>query len=222
MSLNLLTTQELSDMAIANLESYMNQTVPDNDKSFLRVLAVMTAMMLTGLYKYGDERAKQTLAMTASGDDLDTIGEEFDVIRKAATAAVLNITLTGTDDTIIPATATWTGDANGLTYYTSASATIVDGSATMEVTCSDTGVDGDLIADDTLTIVSTVAGLDSSATVSTVEDTGADEESDDEYRARVLFAERATTGGNNAADYKTWAEETEGVVACLPVLRKAQ
>jgi hypothetical protein len=190
------------------------------DKAFLRVLAAMLAMAQTGLYKFGAERAKQNLALTATGADLDLIGSEFSVIRKAAESAVLAATITGTDGTSIPATASFIGDANGVRYYLDASATIAGGSAALSMTAEESGAAGNLQPGDTLTIVSPVAGAAATATVTALSNTGAGEETDAAYRPRVLFAMRATTGGSNAVDHKIWAEGVAGVFRAFPYAGK--
>lgn len=220
MALTILTTQELTDQALANLEAKLNQTAPLNEKAFLRVLAAVQALSDTGLYKFAAERAKQTLALTATGADLDLIGEEFEVIRKPSASAVLTATLPGIESTIIPTTASFVGAPNKVTYFMSASVAVVGGVATLSLTAEAPGVDGNLQIGDTLTIAAQVAGAEQTATVTAVTDTGAEEELDDAYRARILFAERATTGGSNATDHKIWAEEAAGVNRAFPYAGK--
>lgn len=220
MALKILSTQELADQALSNLETALNQTAPLNEKAFLRVLAAVEALTATGLYKFAAERARQTLALTATGSDLDLIGAEFNVIRKPAAAAVLAATLPGLDGTIIPATSSFIGDANKVSYFMSVSVEIIGGFAELSITAEELGVNGNLQVGDTLTIVSPVAGADQTATVTEVTDTGAEEETDEAYRQRVLFAERSTPGGNNTTDYKIWSEGAEGVFRAFPYAGK--
>lgn len=210
MALTILTTQQLADQALANLEASLNQTAPLNEKAFLRVLAAVQALTTTGLYKYASERARQTLAITATGADLDLIGAEFDVIRKPSASAVLTATLPGINGTTVPSSTSFIGAANGVEYFLSASVLTIGGVATLSMTAETPGVNGNLQVSDTLDIVSPVAGMEQTATVTAVTGTGAEEETDAAYRARVLFAERSVTGGGNATDYKIWAEGTEG------------
>lgn len=220
MSIKILTTKELSDQNLAGLEGAIGQTSPIADKAFLRVLAAVLALGHTGLYKYAAERAKQNLAQTATGSDLDLIGAEFDVTRKASETAVIEATVTGLDETIISATSSFIGDANGVRYYVDSSVEIVGGTATISLTAEVSGVAGNLQIGDGLTIVSPVAGLASTATVSTLVTTGAENETDAVYRPRVQFAMRATTGGSNATDHKIWAEEIAGVSRAFPYAGK--
>lgn len=210
MALTIPTTQELADQTLARMESALGQTSPINEKAFLRVLAAMEAMVTTGLYKFAAERSKQTLALTATGSGLDLIGNEFSTPRKLAVGAVLTATLPGINGTVIPSSSEFIGGANGVRYFMSDSPTVTGGVATLTLTAESPGVIGNLQASDVLTIVSQVAGATTVATVTAVVTTGADGETDAAYRPRVLFAERAVTGGGNATDHKIWAEQVEG------------
>ena len=216
MALKIPTTQELVDQALANLEAAIGQTAPINEKAFLRVLAALEGLTETGLYKFAAERARQNLALTATGDDLDLLGAEFNTIRKPAEATVLTATLPAITGTIIPATASFIGDANGVRYFVDTLIEAVAGIATLSMTAETGGTIGNLQVGDTLTIVSAVAGAEQTAAITSVDNTGADTETDCAYRPRVLFAMRATTGGSNTTDHKIWAEEVAGVFRAFP------
>lgn len=218
--LNIPTTQTVKDRNLANLESNLNQTSPLADKAFLRILAAMEAMNHTELYKYAVERVLQNLALTATGDDLDIIGQEFSIIRKVAEAAVLNISLPATNGTVIPASVDFMGDSNQVRYFPDAGAIAAGGAAIFKVTAENVGVAGNLDVGDTLSIGTQVAGAETTATITTVDNIGTEEETDTAFRARILTAIRATTGGGNAADYKAWAEEVAGVFAAYPYAGK--
>lgn len=220
MALKIPTTQELSDQNLANFEGQLGQTAPLQERAFLRVLAAVLALAETGLYKFAAERAKQNLALTATGADLDIIGAEFETPRKLAESAVITATVTGTDGSNIPATASFIGDANGVRYFVDASAVISGGVASLSMTAETSGAAGNLQAGDTLTIVSPLAGISTTATVDSLDNMGADEETDAAYRPRVLFAMRAPTGGSNATDHKIWAEEAAGVRRAFPYAGK--
>ncbi len=216
MSIVIPTTEAIKDRNLANLESAMNQTSPLNDKAFLRVLAAVEALMHTELYKYGVERALQTLAISASGADLDRIGNEYSVARKPAEAAVLTIQLPGTNGTVIPATIDYVGDSNKVRYFPESSVTVTGGYATSNVTAEVTGVVGNLQVSDIMTISTQIAGAQTVATVTAIINTGAEAETDDAYRQRILNAIRATAGGGNATDHKIWAETVAGVAQAYP------
>lgn len=214
------STQELAEQHLSGLEGAVSQRSPLNNKAFLRVLSVVLALAHRGVYKVGEERSKQNLALTATGTDLDLIGEENGVPRKGAEAAAVTVTIPAADDITVPITATFIAALNGQLYTVNGPAVGVLGSATVSLTCTTLGAVGNLQPGDTLNIVSPLPGVGAIATVDTVDNVGAEEEEDDEYRLRVLFAIRATKGGGNANDYKTWAEGVAGVVRAFPYAGK--
>ena len=126
-------TAELAANALAAYEGKLAQTAPVNDRAFLRVLASVQAALSTGNYKLAAERALQTLAITADGDDLKLIGENFGVEFKPATAAELTVTLPATDGTVITTLNAFIGDANGVRYVPQTAATATGGAATLSL-----------------------------------------------------------------------------------------
>ena len=204
MAFDIPTTQEIKDRNLANLESQLGQTAPINDKAFLRVLATLEAAGETSLYRLGIDRAMQCLALTATGAGLDIVGQEFGIIRKPAEAAILTITLPGDNGTVIPATVDYVGDSNKIRYFPESSVIITGGVATSNVTAETLGVIGNLNVSDTMTISFQIAGATTIATVAVVVNIGAEEETDDAYRQRVLAAERIATGGGNNGDHKAY------------------
>lgn len=220
MSLQILTTQEIKDQNLSNLESNIGQEAPITDKAFLRVLAAMEAMSNTPLYKYAAERAKQNLALTATSIDLDNLGIEYGIIRKAAEAAVLTATIPGTNGTIIPINTDFSGDSNGVRYFTDAQVTVAGGIGTISLTASEEGISGNLQVSDTLSIGTQISGLETTATVTVVDNLGTEEETDDEYRIRILDEIRGDGGGGNAFDYRQWSQEVAGVLRAYPIAGK--
>lgn len=220
MALSIPTTKELADQNLSRLESAIGQTAPINEQAFLRVLAVLEAMMGTSLFKYAAERARQNLAITATGTDLDRLGSEYDTTRKLSASTVLTATLPAITGTTIPATASFIGAANGIRYFLDYAVTAVEGVATLSLTAEVPGTVGNLQVTDVLTIVSPVAGAGQTAAVTAIATTGADPETDAAFRPRVLFAMRATTGGSNATDHKIWAEAVPGVLRAFPFAGK--
>ena len=220
MALNIPTTAEIKARNVSNLEAALSQKAPANEKSFLRVMAVIQALNYTELYKFAAERTLQNFAMTATGEDLERIGQEFGVTRKVAESAVLIVTLPATTGTVIPAGTAFTGESNGILYLSDYAVTAELSVAILSLTATEQGVIGNLVAGDTLTISSQVSGAENIATVTSVSNTGAEIEAIETYRARVLFRIRATLGGGNATDYKVWGEGVAGVYRIYPYAGK--
>jgi hypothetical protein len=216
MSFNIPTLQELYRNHLSRLETALGQESPLNDKSFLSVLAKTEAGQDIGLFKYASDRARANLALTARNTDLDNIGRDLGVIRRTAQAAVLEAELTATDGTVIPTTADFIADANGLRYRPVESVTASGGVAVLDLLCVESGSSGNLADGDELQISSQIAGAQTVATVTDTLTLGVEKESDADYRPRVLFAQRAITGGANATDYKIWSEAVIGVRRAFP------
>lgn len=216
MPITIPTTQEITDQNLANIEARLNQTTPASDRAFNAVLAVMEALAYTSLYKYAADRSLAAYVMTAQGEDLDNWGAEYAVPRKTAVAAVLVLTLTGTNATVIPAGTVFVADANFAQYISQAEVTIAAGTCAPVVAAVEPGTSGNLTPGDTLVLVNQIAGASGVPVVASTTTTGADAESDDAYRVRVLDVQRAQGGGGNSADYRNWAQAVAGVVRCFP------
>jgi uncharacterized phage protein gp47/JayE len=210
------TTAEQTAINLTNFEAKLNQTSPLADQAFQRVLAGMEGLAFTTLFKFAIERALQNLVLTATKEDLDILGIEAGVIRKVAESAQHTQTIPGVNGTIIPINTDFIGDSNGVRYFSDAQVTVIGGIATINVTAAESGVVGNLQVSDTLSISTQIAGVDNQATVTVLNTIGAEEETDDAYRLRVLNALRTTLGGGNSEDYKAWSEEVAGVFRAFP------
>lgn len=216
MSISIPTSDEIYEAAIAYYEAKLGQDAPVTPKAFLRILAQVQRMIITGLYKLAAERYLQNLVLTASGDDIERLGEEYGVTRQDAVPAELVLTCTGTNGVDIPAGTVFIGDANSLRYYTQALVTISGGTAAPTVTCYTAGVDGQLEATDTLTLSSPITGINNSAVVASVSVDGVDQEDEEVYRRQVLDEIQTTGGGSNLADFRNWAQETPNINRAFP------
>jgi uncharacterized phage protein gp47/JayE len=214
MALSIPTTQQIADTILAGLESNINQETPALRKAYNKVLSRVLAGAVTILYKFGVERAKQCLALTATGDDLKHIARNYGIEPKGATSAVLTYTVNSSST--VPQTIDWVGDANGVRYRADADAIPSGGVATITGTAQTPGTAGNLNVSDTLTIGSQNAGTENQATVTVVDTVGAEEETDEALRTRVLDKIRTEGGGGNSADYREWSQETEGVTRGYP------
>lgn len=214
MAQNIPTTEEIYLSVIANIEAKINQTTPSNNKAYNDVIARSLAGVITILYKFGAERTKQVLALTATGDDLKALARNYDIEPKGATSAVLVYDVNSTST--VPQSIDWVGDANGVRYTADGDAVPVTGVATITGTAQTSGTVGNLDVGDTLSIGSNNPGTESTATITSVDTIGADEETDEALRTRLLDKIRAEGGGGNSADYRVWAQETEGVTRAYP------
>ena len=211
MALDRPTISTLVERISADISANITGAVTLAQKSVLRTLGRIYAGAVHLLYGFVDNLANQLFATTASTTFLDQIGSEFGVVRNAATSAVGTITITGTAGTLIPA-GTELQNTEGFKYTTDADATIGAGTITVAVTASVAGVDSNDVASAILAFTSPIINVDSTATVDSDALTGgADIETDDAYRERVLSRKRQAPSGGTEFDLITWALENSGV-----------
>jgi uncharacterized phage protein gp47/JayE len=159
--------------------------------------------------------ALQLMPDTAETEWLDRFGEIWlttqsgDVGRKRATLASGSVEVTGRLGVVLPL-GTQLQAPDGYTYETTQQVIIGAGQTIVTVIALDTGALGNLGVGAEVSIVNTPQYIDSSAHVVTMAG-GADDETDDELRARVLRRIQQVPQGGAAYDYEAWALEMPGV-----------
>lgn len=205
------TLPELIDRIQADIESRLPGTDPRLRRSVLGAVGRAVAGQLHGLYGYLDWLSEQIIPSTATDEILERHASWWGVSRNPAAAASGTVTFTGTDGTVIPA-GTTLQRSDGVDYTTDAEGTIASGTVDIAVTATEGGQDTNADAGVSLSLVSPIAGAQSSATVATGGLTGgADEESDSALRTRLRQRVQEPPQGGAVTDYEQWALEVEGV-----------
>jgi uncharacterized phage protein gp47/JayE len=182
--------------------------------SVLRVMADATAALTHLVLKYIDWLALQLLPDTAETEWLDRHGDIWLVNadgttgRKSSATASGSVTMTGTPGIVVPA-ATQLSDGT-ITYATTADITLGSSPVAVNITAIDPGAAGNHVAGDILNLVSALPGVDGSATVVDLSG-GADTETDNELRQRILKRIQQPPMGGSASDYEQWALAVPGV-----------
>ena len=141
--------------------------------------------------------------------------------RKQATYAAGQITATGTTGTVLPSGTRLTGPTSAaVAYETVADLTLGAALAAVAVRALDAGAAGNLDAGTRVSLAIGAAGVSGQSVVVGAGGLtgGADEETDDELRVRVLARIRQPPMGGDADDYVNWALEVAGVTRawCAP------
>lgn len=211
MSFNIPTPQELRDQNYNELEAEIEGSNPRLQNSFLNGIAKMTALAVHGCYIYLKYLFRQIFVTTADSEFLDLHGSPLGIDRLEALASSGNVTVTGNNGVSIPQ-GTLLQRSDGIQYRVTTGQVIALGVATCPVESVDFGLTTNALVSDTLTFVSPLAGVDSTATVASGGLTGgADTESDDDYKARILVRKRQPPQGGAEYDYITWAKEVASV-----------
>lgn len=235
MSLTTVTTKEISDNIIAQLEAFLNQTIPPLPKSFMRVLAKALAAVFVLLFKYGGFMFLQFFVQTATDKDTEVLGEIINPLRfwgrlfgvgdpVAATNAELLIDITVMLEVgSLPSGSQLVGAINGVTYITIGSTLL--NAPTVQATVravSDqaggggAGAIGNLTASDTLSFANPLANVAREAVVNSQTITGADAEATEVYRQRIIDRRQKPPQGGAYADYEIWGEEAAGIINVFP------
>ena len=209
------TLTDLRAQVAADISSGLPGSDPLLRFSALKVLGDAEAGLAYLHYGYTDWVSKQSNPFTATGEFLEAWAALKDVFRLAATRATGQITFSGTNGTSIPSgTPIVRGD--GVGYTTTVSATESGGVAVVSAIANAdatglTGTFGNCQAGTAMTITSAIAGITSTGSVTTAFTGGADVETDDSLRSRMLQAYQAIPQGGAQNDYVEWALQVAGV-----------
>lgn len=168
-------------------------------------------------YGYLDWISLQAVPFTATGEFLEGWAALKGVMREPATAASGTVTFTGEPGTNIPAGSPVTRSDN-TAYATTADAAVGGGgSAVVIVVASVPAAAGTLTAGQAMTLSSGVAGINSTGSVTTATTPGADLETDDALRMRMLGVYQSPPQGGAQTDYEEWARKVPGVTRAWAV-----
>lgn len=201
--------------------------VPIVPNSVARVLADANGGNAHLALQYLDWLSLQLLPDTAETQFLDKwaniflVNADGSIGRKQATFASGPITLTGIAGTVLPAASQLTGPTSAaIGYETTVAVTIGASASPVTIRALDAGAAGNLDAGAGLTLATGVAGVDaqSATVIAPGLSGGADEETDDELRARVLARIRQPPMGGDGDDWVNWTLAVAGVTRawCSP------
>ena len=235
MSIAQRTSKEISDNIIAQLESTLNQTIPAAPKSFMRVLSKALGGVFVLLYKYVGWMILQQFVSRAVDADTVVNGVTINPLRewgniygvgspKAATRAELTIDITvTTQGGTLAAGTPLVSAANGVTYITLGAIALNASTVSALVRASadqaggnGAGTIGNLDAGANLTFVNPLGVVKSQTVVTAQTTTGADGETTDAYRQRILDRIQKQPQGGAYADYELWGEEAAGILNVYP------
>jgi uncharacterized phage protein gp47/JayE len=156
--------------------------------------------------------SEQILVSSASGEFVERHAREYGMARLPATFAIGAVVVSGDPNIAVPAGIVLQR-ADGITYdVVSAGVTDGDGNVTLQVSARSAGKAGNAVADVALTMTAPLDRLNAQAVVASAGiGAGADLESIESLRARVLFRKRLPPHGGAVHDYVAWAREINGV-----------
>lgn len=206
------SADELRVRMFSNMDSGLDQA----EGSLIWNLTQPLAIELAQVYAAMNLVVEFGFLQESYGQFLDARAEEHGVTRKPASKATGEVTFSGTNGTVIPAgTLVSTTVAPGSTgpsvsFVTTEVGTIAAGTAVVGIEAVDPGLEGNVPAGAITRLSGLITGV-SGVTNAAATTGGADLESDDDLRQRVIDAVTAFNGAGTADDYRIWALEVEGV-----------
>lgn len=162
-----------------------------------------------GLYGFIEWLADQVIYDTAELEYLERWCSIWGITRKPAAVATGSVTFAVQAGSVIPS-GTLLQALDGVQYQTTADATITAPTATAPVAAVVAAAAGNRTTGQSLSLVSPVIGVQTTATAGELSG-GADIETDDALRARLLARIQQPPQGGASYDYTTWALEVSGV-----------
>lgn len=200
---------------VARIEADITAKFPSGSSRLRRMVLIALARVMAGiahgLYGFIAFAAKQIIPTTANLTYLKLWASFWGVVWKARAKAHGAAVFTGTDGSPI-ASGTLLQRADGVEFTTDEDGVIAGGTATIAVTASEAGADGNTAAAATLSLVSPIAGVQGTATVGAgTLSGGADDETPESLLTRLLQRVQNPPEGGADHDYERWALERPGV-----------
>lgn len=209
------TLDDLRTQVLQDIASQLPGTDPILRYSNLNIMGRVQAGLAQEHYGYLDWISQQAVPFTCTDEFLEGWAALKGVYRLPATVATGAVTFTGTNGSVIPS-GTPLKRSDGMAFVTTADATIASGSAVAPAEAvadpaGQVGANGNTDVGVQMSLSSAISGVNGTGSVSTAFTGGADIESDDSLRARMLQAYQNPPHGGSASDYVTWALQVPGV-----------
>lgn len=196
--------QDITTSGVPGLDGLLRNAV-------LRVLAWCMSALAYGVYGYADWIARMGVPFTATDEYLYAWAALVGIYPKDATPASGSAQFTGNPGVLIPSgTALLRQDSTP--YVTTADGTVdTTGNVIVPITASSSGVVTNCDAGTAIALAAPIGGINGAGVVVAPGATGgADQETDDEFRTRMLQRYADPPQGGAAADYVEWATQVPG------------
>lgn len=163
--------------------------------------------LVSGLYGDQSKINNDTYISSARPEALLLHGQDLGISLSPATSAKSpQVRITGTNGKVIsPNDLTLLYGPTNVLYTNSTGGTIASGFLDVTVSCEVVGQIGNILAPDSLTVLSPPTGVLENASILLAMADGADIETFDSYRARLLSRIQAPPAGGNRTDYPNFA-----------------
>jgi uncharacterized phage protein gp47/JayE len=222
------TIEDIYALLINSFQSKFNKTFRLLSKSFIAVISKISAAVFITLYKQIGWLFLQLWPETAYWDAVSVLGVKIRPLVKwgvligvgepkagSAWSGAVRVSVTATGG-ILPAGTQLKSDASGRLYITEAAVPLDHETEIAPVTCAETGTAGNLDAGNVLSFAAPLGSVQKTAAVIETLKYAADDETEQDYRARVVNRFRSPPLGGALADYRKWGLDVEGVYNIYP------
>ena len=203
------TIGEIKSEIISDFQSEFGGSKSFLSRSIIQVFATVLAGLVWTLQKRIQKVADGIFSDTASGSDLDLIGNRLNLSRKIPTETKATVAVQSTKIQTIPAGTIFVS-ISGEEYYTSETTDLTAGKNTIKITSKSKGEISTLLTTSQLRTKYAIDGLEVLPEI-TVTQEGIEGEEDKEYRLRIIDREKRRPQGGSYNDYVFWATEVPGV-----------
>lgn len=198
------------DVIMARLLAAVPDTLDKREGSFIWDSLSPAALELAQVYIQMDLMLQYGFAQTTYGQYLDYRAGEHGLTRKAATKASGQVSITGSNGTVIAAGSLFATGA-GVRFETLAETIIGEaGSITADIRAVEAGTRGNVPAATITVIPVSIAGV-TAVTNESPTTGGTDQETDVALLERLLEKVRTPATSGNVAHYLQWAKSVSGV-----------
>jgi uncharacterized phage protein gp47/JayE len=206
--------QDITTSGVPGLDGLLRNSV-------LRVLAWVMSGLAYSVYGFVDWISRQSVPFTATDEYLEAWAALIGIYRKDATAAAGSAQFSGNVGMELPSGAALTRQ-DGVPFTTTADGIAnASGAITVPIVGAVLGALTNADAAMPINIAAPIAGINSGGTTVGTLVGGADQETTDEFRTRMLVKYRSPPQGGATSDYLDWALEVPGVTRAWAVSQGA-
>jgi uncharacterized phage protein gp47/JayE len=222
------TIAEIRDLLVNSFQEKFNIAFRLLPKSFIRVIATIFAGVYITLYKQIGWLFLQLYPDTAYWGEVNILGRRIRPLVKwgiligvgeprigSQWQGSITVRVLYQGSSLIAGTQL-KSEITGKLYITEEGAALESNAATVAVICAENGTAGNLEAGDSLSFVSPLGTVERMAAVAETTVYAMEDESEAEYRARVVNRFRNPPLGGALADYRRWAGDVPGVLNTYP------
>ena len=222
------TIKEVRDLLIAAFQQEFNGVLRMLPRSFIKIFATIIAGIFIVLYKQIGWFFLQIFPETAYWGEVKILGFTIRPLLKWGELIGVGLPYSGTQwrgkievdvtncNSSMKPSVQLKSDLTGKIYLTTKANILMNNKEIIDIVCNVAGTSGNLVIGDTLNFVSPLGNVEKKATVVSIINDATNDETEADYRYRVVNRYRMQPQGGSLADYRIWAADVPGVLNTYP------